>query len=140
MAARSCRHTGRLVPCVRRVEDGLAVGSQPRPIAEVLHGQLSLGNPSHDGRVRSPAYQRLASLRAALGFPSFSPARQNCGCFHRCLDTWTRVGLIVVGVERQGLRFSMSHIAEGEWRAYFIGNPIFAPDGFGVAPKPLQGR
>jgi hypothetical protein len=35
---------------------------------------------------------------------------------HRWLDTWTGLGLIVVGVERQGLRLSLSHIAEGEWR------------------------
>jgi hypothetical protein len=48
---------------------------------------------------------------------------------HRWLTTWNGVGLITVGVERQGLRFSRSHIAEGEWRAYFMGNPIFAPEG-----------
>ena len=28
-----------------------------------------------------------------------------------------------MGVERQGLRFSMSHISEGEWRAYFQEQP-----------------
>jgi len=32
---------------------------------------------------------------------------------HRWLDNWTGLGLIVVGVERQGLKFSLSHIAEG---------------------------
>jgi hypothetical protein len=41
-----------------------------------------------------------------------------------------------VGVERQGLRFSLSHIAEDEWRATFMGNPMFAPRGFGVATTP----
>jgi len=28
---------------------------------------------------------------------------------HRWLDTWTNLGLVVGGVERQGLRFSLSH-------------------------------
>ena len=50
----------------------------------------------------------------------------------------TGLGLIVVGVERQGLRFSLSHIAENKWRAYFMGSPMFAPAGFGVAPTPWQ--
>ena len=57
---------------------------------------------------------------------------------HRWLDTWTGLGLVVVGVERQGLRFSLSHIAEGEWRAYFMSSPMFAPAGFGVAQTPWQ--
>jgi len=39
-----------------------------------------------------------------------------------------------VGVERQGLRFSLSHIGEDEWRAYFMASPMFAPAGYGVAP------
>ena len=64
--------------------------------------------------------RRLATLRAALGFlqlPSRTPELQ---LLHRWLDSWTGLGLVVVGVERQGLRFSLSHIGEGEWRAYFM--------------------
>jgi hypothetical protein len=34
------------------------------------------------------------------------------------------------------LRFSLTHIAEGEWRATFMAHPMFAPAGFGVAPTP----
>ena len=44
--------------------------------------------------------------------------------------------LITVSVERQGLRLSLSHIAEGEWRATFMENNRRAPRGFGVAPTP----
>jgi hypothetical protein len=55
----------------------------------------------------------------------------------RCCG-WTGLGLIVVGVERQALRLSLSHIAEGEWRAVFMSNPMFAPAGFGVARTPWQ--
>jgi hypothetical protein len=47
---------------------------------------------------------------------------------------WRR--LVIVGIERQGLWLSLSHIAEGEWRATFTGNPMFAPVGFGVATTP----
>jgi hypothetical protein len=61
--------------------------------------------------------RRRASLRTALGFLGLAPHEPELQLLHRWLDTWTGVGLIVVGVERQGLRFSLSHIAEGEWRA-----------------------
>ena len=57
---------------------------------------------------------------------------------HRWLDTWTGVGLITVGVERQGYRLSLSHIAEGEWRATFMGNAMLAPTGYGVAATPWR--
>jgi hypothetical protein len=44
-----------------------------------------------------------------------------------------------VGVERQGHRLTLSHIAEGEWRAMFMGpNELVAPKGFGVAPTPWR--
>jgi len=66
-------------------------------------------------------------LRAALGFLQ-----------HRWLDTWTGLRLVVVGVERQGLRFSLSHIAEDEWRAQFSAHPMWAAVGYGVAPTPWQ--
>jgi hypothetical protein len=55
---------------------------------------------------------------------------------HRWLDTWTGVGLITVGVERQGMRLSLSHIADNEWRARFGSNAMFADEGYGVASAP----
>ena len=56
---------------------------------------------------------------------------------HRWLDTWEGVGLLTVGVERQGLRLSLSQITEGEWRATFMGeSALLAPKGFGVAQTP----
>lgn len=49
----------------------------------------------------------------------------------------TEFGMITVGVERLGYRLSLSHIAEGEWRAYFMGeNQKLAPAGYGVARAP----
>jgi hypothetical protein len=82
--------------------------------------------------------QRRANLTAALGFlqlPSRAPELQR---LHRWLDTWTGVGLITVGVERQGYRLSLSHITEGEWRARFMGDPMISAAGYGVAPTPWQ--
>ena len=83
-----------------------------------------------------PVDRRLPDLRAALGSLQLVKRAPELRLLHRWLDTWTGVGLIVVGVERQGLRFSLSHIADGEWRAYFMRSPMFAPAGFGVAKTP----
>jgi hypothetical protein len=36
------------------------------------------------------------------------------------------------------MRLSLSHIAEGEWRATFQSHAMWAPAGFGVAPTPWK--
>jgi hypothetical protein len=66
------------------------------------------------------------------------PGAPELRLLHRWLDTWTGVGPLVVGVSVRGLRFSLSHIAENEWRARFMSSPMFAPAGFGVALTPWQ--
>ena len=79
------------------------------------------------------------NLIAALGFLQLKPTGPEMQLLHRWLDTWTGVGLITVGVERQGLRLSLSHITEGEWRATFMGeSALLAPSGFGVAATPWR--
>ena len=82
--------------------------------------------------------QRRALLVAALGFLQLEPRAPELRLLHRWLDSWTGLGLVVVGVERQGLRFSMSHVADGEWRAQFSAHPMWASVGFGVAKTPWQ--
>ena len=58
---------------------------------------------------------------------------------YRWLDTWNGIGHVAVGMQRQGLRLSLSHIAEGEWRCVFMGDsPRLAPEGYGVAPTPWR--
>jgi hypothetical protein len=79
---------------------------------------------------------RAKDLRAALGFLQLEPRAPELQLLHRWLDTWTGVGLIAVGVERQGYRLSLSHIAEGEWRAMFMGDAMISPAGYGVAATP----
>jgi hypothetical protein len=81
--------------------------------------------------------RHLAALRAALGFLELPPtharapasppvARQLDGC------------RADIGVERLGYRLSLSHIAEGEWRAQFSAHPMWASVGFGVAATPWR--
>jgi hypothetical protein len=80
--------------------------------------------------------QRHRNLTAALGFLQLAPRAPELRLLHRWLDSWTGLGLIAVGVERQGLRLSLSHIAENEWRAMFMDDPMISARGFGVAPTP----
>ena len=86
----------------------------------------------------SPDRQRAANLRAALGFLKLTSSEPEVNLLHRWLDTWTGLGLITVGVERLGYFLSLTHIGEGEWRAQFMGNPLVAPKGFGVAETPWR--
>ena len=80
--------------------------------------------------------RRLATLRAALGFLRLPPREPELEMLHRWLDTWEGLGLVTVGVERLGYRLSLSHIAEGEWRAQFSAHPMWASAGDGVATTP----
>jgi len=62
-----------------------------------------------------PDDRRRLLLRAALGFLRLPATELDLVMLHRWLDTWTGVGLITVGVERHGMRLSLSHIADDEW-------------------------
>jgi hypothetical protein len=80
---------------------------------------------------------RLANLRAALAFLRLPPTEPELELLHRTFDNWHGLGVVTVGVERLGYRLSVSHVAEGEWRAYFTGdNQKLAPVGYGVASTP----
>jgi hypothetical protein len=61
----------------------------------------------------TPVACRLAPPPASSASRPLSPS---CAFCTGSLDTWTGVGLITVGVERHGMRLSLSHIAEDEWR------------------------
>jgi hypothetical protein len=42
-------------------------------------------------------------------------------------------------MRRQGLRLSLTHVADNEWRSVFMGGyPMLAPRGFGVAKTPWR--
>jgi hypothetical protein len=79
---------------------------------------------------QGPLFHNLGDIAAQEDEPVWSD--------RHAPDTWTGLGLVVVVVERQGPRLSLSHIGEDEWRVYFMSSPLFAPEGFGVAKTPWQ--
>jgi hypothetical protein len=84
-----------------------------------------------------PDDQRRATLRAALVALRIQQDEPELRLVHRLLDNWSGIGLLAVGMHRQGLRLSLSHVADGEWRCVFTGeNALLATRGFGVAPTP----
>jgi hypothetical protein len=85
-----------------------------------------------------PEKQREANLRAALGFLRLRSSEPELNLLHCWLDSWSGIGLIAVGMYRRGCRLSLTHVADGEWRATFQANPMFAPEGFGAAPTPWK--
>jgi hypothetical protein len=80
---------------------------------------------------------RGISLRCALAVLRIRQDEPELHLLHQLLDTWSGIGLLAVGMRRQGLRLSLSHVADNEWRSVFMGdNPMLAPRGFGVAKTP----
>jgi hypothetical protein len=90
------------------------------------------------GREITMAPRTPHNLVAALGFLQIDSRAPGLQLLHQWLDNWTGVGLITVGIERLGYRLSLSHIAEGEWRAQFSAHPMWASVGFGVAATPWR--
>jgi hypothetical protein len=73
---------------------------------------------------------RLGSCASRRPSPNWSRST-------RCFDSWAGLGLLAVGLARQGYWLSLSHIAQGEWQCYLMGdNAMLAPKGYGVAPTP----
>ncbi len=55
----------------------------------------------------------------------------------RWLGSWTGIGHIVVGMERQGYAVSLSQIPSNGWTATFVDHRLLAPAGFANAPNPF---
>jgi hypothetical protein len=60
-----------------------------------------------------------ANLRAALGFLQLPPRAPELLLLHQWLDSWTGVGLIAVGLHRQGWDLQLTQYGDGNWRATF---------------------
>jgi hypothetical protein len=78
---------------------------------------------------------RRALLTAALGFLLFEPRTSALRALHAWLDSWAGLGLVVVGMERQGYRVSITRM-DDHWRARFGRDPMISDAGYGVAPTP----
>jgi hypothetical protein len=63
--------------------------------------------------------RRSAVLRAALGFLQLPPRAPEVRLLHRWLDSWTGIGLIAVGLHRQGWDLQLTQYGDGNWRATF---------------------
>ena len=63
--------------------------------------------------------RRLPTLRAALGLLQLPPRAPELQLLHHWLDSWTGVGLIAVGLRRQGWDLQLTQYGDGNWRATF---------------------
>lgn len=83
---------------------------------------------------------RRALLGAALGFLRLEPAPRDraLAALHRYMASWAGVGRVVVPLDRDGFRLSLSKIAPGEWRARFAREAMVSDAGYGVGATPWQ--
>ena len=82
---------------------------------------------------------RRRTLYAVLGFCQLqdSPDMPEVTALRRWLSTWTGIGHVVVGMERQGYAVSLSQIPANGWTASFANHRLLAPAGFASAPDPF---
>jgi hypothetical protein len=78
--------------------------------------------------------RRRALLVAALAF--LPPQEDALRALHAWLDSWSGIGLIVVGMERQGHKVSLRNIAADGWVCSFQSDPSLASSGFGSGSLP----
>jgi hypothetical protein len=79
-------------------------------------------------------------LRAALGFLQLPPRAPELQLLHRWMDSWTGVGLIAVGLHRQGWDLQLTQYGDGKWRAtfYVTGAPHSIVGGSAWEPTPWR--
>lgn len=80
---------------------------------------------------------RRALLTAALAFVQLAPQTSALRALHAWLDSWTGLGHVVVGMERQGFKVSLRSIAvDVGWVASFHGDPGTSAAGYAAAATP----
>ena len=82
---------------------------------------------------------RRASLTAALGFLRYPPRTRALATLHQWLDSWSGIGLIVVGMERYGYTVSLRKVAD-RWVASFHHDPMSAPKRLRIGHYAMAGR
>ena len=82
--------------------------------------------------------RRRALLTAALGFLRLQPRTSALSALHAWLDSWSGIGHVVVGMDRQGYRVSLKKYGNGDgsWVAQFNRDVATSADGFGSGPTP----
>jgi hypothetical protein len=84
--------------------------------------------------------QRLATLRATLGFLSLDPREPELRLLHNCFDTWRGIGDVVAGMARQEYDLELRRYNGRGWRAMFFlsvfEHSLTADAGSAWAPSP----
>jgi hypothetical protein len=62
---------------------------------------------------------RRSRLTGALGFLQLEPRAPELRLLHNWLDSWSGIGLIVVGMSHQGFQVSVGEHGAGQWIAVF---------------------
>ena len=85
-------------------------------------------------------HRRRSLLKAALGFLHLPPRTRSLVALHAWLDSWSGIGLVVVGMERQGYRISLRKYGNGDgaWVAQFNRDVATSADGFGSGSTPWK--
>src|SRR2546427_10783951 len=91
--------------------------SRPRGPEGSRGGASAPGRPPHPAdehrpSSRSPARRPLAAMRVKTDAPELA-------ILHAWLDSWSGLGLVVVGMQRHGYDLSLTHDRSG-WRATFL--------------------
>jgi hypothetical protein len=87
-----------------------------------------------------PRDRRRSARYAALGFcllPDLSTFPE-VTALKRWMSTWTGIGDVVTGMERQGFVVSRRRLVDDGWTASFHAHAMLAPDGIRTAPTPYE--
>jgi hypothetical protein len=86
--------------------------------------------------------QRLAALRAPLGFLSLEPHEPELRLLHNRFDTWHGIGDIVAGMVRHEYDLDLRRYNGHGWRAMFVSSgfehSLIANAGSAWAPSPWE--
>jgi hypothetical protein len=82
---------------------------------------------------RTVAETRRSTLYAALGFYQLPDSRAfpEVAALKRWLSTWSGIGHVVVGMERQGFVVSLRRLVDDGWTASFHSHAMLAATGSG---------
>jgi hypothetical protein len=88
----------------------------------------------------SDAERRHLALYAALGFCQITdgPAFPEVTALKRWLSTWSGLGHVVVGMQRQGYAVTLRKLPDDGWNATFQRHAMLAPEGFANATTPCE--
>jgi hypothetical protein len=90
--------------------------------------------------VKRSSDARRSTLCAPLGFCQLaaSPAFPEVTTLKRWLSTWSGIGHIMTGMERQGFVVSLRRLVDDGWTAAFHSHHMLAADGIGTAPTAFE--